>query len=178
MKIRNTFGFLAILAMMYTYHMIIHVRALRLNTSLERLNKVLIGALNNLRGIPGDKFQDHIFAYTDLGSHLLPLGLSALLLKRQHELWEAFKALMILVILSYVALSRIPFNKLETNPRIGMGEEGEITCRCSACERRKKRKSEDSSFTFNIHDGICHLWLYSFEDLSTNVCSSLGKKSG
>ena len=177
-KLHNTAGFLAVLATIYVYHMIIHVRALRLNTSLERLNKVLTGALNNLRGIPGDNFQDHVFAYTDLGGHLLPLGLSVILLKRQHELWAAFRALVFLITLSYVALSRIPFNKHETHPRIGKGVEGEITCSCSACERRTKRKSNDSSFTFNIHDGICHLWLYSFEDLSTNLSLSLEKKLG
>jgi len=177
-KLHNTAGFLAVLTTIYVYHMIIHLRALRLNTSLERLNKVLTGALNNLRGIPGDKFQDHIFAYTDLGGHLLPLGLSLVLLKRQNEVWTAFSALVFLITLSYVPLSRIPLNKHETHPRIGKGVEGVITCSCSACERRTKRKSNDSSFTFNIHDGICHLWLYSFEDLSTNLSSSLGKKLG
>ena len=147
-----------------------------MNTSLERLNKVLTGALNNLRGIPGDKFQDHIFAYTDLGGHLLPLGLSVLLLKRQQELWTAFYALVFLITLSYVALSRIPFNEHDTNPYIGEGVGGEIICSCSACERRTKRMSKESSFTFNMYDGICHLWLYSFEDLSTTLRSSLGKK--
>lgn len=86
--------------------------------------------------------------------------------------------LVFLITLSYVALSRIPFNEHDTNPRIGEGVGGEITCSCSACERWTKRMSEDSSFTFNMYDGICHLWLYSFEDLSTNLRSSLGKKLG
>ena len=175
-KLWNTVGFLVVLTAIYIYHMIIHVRALRLNSSLERLNKVLTGALNNLRGIPGDKFQDHVFAYTDLGGHLLPLGLSVVLLRRQHELHAAFQALAFLMALSYVTLSRIPFNKHDTNPCIGEGVEGKITCSCSACERRTKRMSKDSSFTFNLYDGICLLWLYSFEDLSTNLRSSLGKK--
>ena len=105
---------------------------------------------------------------------MLPLGLSLVLLKRQNEVWTAFRALVFLITLSYVALSRIPLNKHETHPRIGKGVEGEIT----AAKRRTKRKGNDSSFTFNIHDGICHLWLYSFEDLSTNLSSSLGKKLG
>lgn len=178
-KICNTVGFLAVLTTIYTYHMIIHVRALRLNVSLERLNTVLIGALNNLRGIPGDKFHDHLFAYTDLGAHLLPLGLSVVLLKGRQELWAAFRALVFLITLSYVALSRIPFNKLDSIPRIGESLRGKITCSCSACNRRSKRKGEESSFTFNIHDGICILWLYSFEDLSTNLRYSLrGGKLG
>ena len=175
-KLFNTVGFLAVLTTMYIYHMIIHVRALRLNSSLERLNKVLTGALNNLRGIPGDKFLDHVFAYTDLGGHLLPLGLSVVLLKRQQKLRAAFQALAFLITVSYVTLSRIPFNKHDTNPCIGEGVKGKIICSCSACERRTKRLSKDSSFTFNMYDGICQLWLYSFEDLSTNLrSSSLGK---
>mmetsp|Transcript_51 Transcript_51/g.66 ORF Transcript_51/g.66 Transcript_51/m.66 type:complete len:297 (+) Transcript_51:72-962(+) len=179
MKLCSTVGFLAVLTTIYTYHMIIHVRALRLNASVERLNNVLIGALNNLRGIPGEHFNDHIFAYTDLGAHLLPLGLSVVLLKRRQELWAAFRALVFLITISYVALSRIPFNKLDSIPRIDESARGKVICSCSACERRTKRKSKDSSFTFNIHDGICILWLYSFENLSTNyLSSSLGKKLG
>ena len=152
-KVCNTVGFLALLATIYIYHVIIHVRALRLNSSLERLNKVLFGALNNLRGIPGDKFQDHIFAYTDLGGHLLPLGLSVVLWYHTEEtarIMAAFQALVFLITVSYVALSRIPFNEHDTNPRIGEGVGGEITCSCSACERWTKRMSEDSSFTFHI----------------------------
>ena len=175
-KICHTVGFLAVSTLIYIYHMIIHLRALWLNSSLQTLTKVLTGALNNLRGIPGDNYHDHIFAYTDLGGHLLPLTLSGLLLKRRNELWAAFRALVFLIISSYVALSRIPFNKFDLNPIIGEGKGGSLTCGCSACVLRTKRKGEDSSFTFNSKDGVCQLWLHSFEDLSTLLCSSIGNK--
>lgn len=173
----HTVAFLMILAIIYVYHMTIHVRALRISYSYERLRKVLTGALNNLRGIPGEGFHDHLFAYSDLGGHLLPLGLSALLLHRQHALFAAFQVLAMLMLLSHLALSRIPLNEVkDSEPLIRINEQGTITCSCDPCRRRTKRKSKESSFTFNVDDGICHLWLSSFEKLSTFLCSPRIKK--
>jgi multisubunit Na+/H+ antiporter MnhF subunit len=191
----NTIILCSVLAIIYIYHMIIHVRALRMNYSYERLRSVLTGALNNLRGIPGDKFQDHIFAYTDLGSHLLPLCLSIILLQKQKALFTAFIILALLILISSFALSRIPFNNNNNNNNnnevsndscddidedsksmnkfIHVCKDGSIACSCNACKKRSKRTNsqESSSFTFNFSDGICHLWLCSFENLSTFLSS-------
>ena len=106
----NTILLCSVLTITYIYHMIIHVRALRMNYSYERLSSVLTGALNNLRGIPGDKFQDHLFAYSDLGSHILPLCLSIILLHKQKALFTSFTVLALLIFMSSFAVSRIPLN--------------------------------------------------------------------
>lgn len=172
----NTVGFIIILTIIYIYHMIIHVRALRLNHSRERLKLVLVGALNNLRGVSGEVFQDHIFAYSDLGGHILPLGLSTILLKRQYALLTSFQALTVMILFSFSALSRIPLKDIDDGkPLLSINNVGNITCSCNACTRRTARKSRESSFTFNTNDGICHLWLCSFEKLSTFLGSTVNK---
>ena len=179
-----TIGYLLVLGMMYTYHMIIHVQALKMNDSQERLMKVLNGALNNLRGIPGEGlFNDHFFAYSDLGGHLLPFGFSATLLYRQHALLTSLQLLVIMVFFSYVTLSKIPLNdfigdgngsdcgKFELMALIRISSSSnnkKIICGCQACQKRGIRQCKDScSFTLNYRDGICQLWLCSFETLST-----------
>mmetsp|Transcript_68809 Transcript_68809/g.77007 ORF Transcript_68809/g.77007 Transcript_68809/m.77007 type:complete len:316 (+) Transcript_68809:150-1097(+) len=180
--INITIGFCSMLTITYVYHMILHLRALRMNYSYQRLNVVLTGALNNLRGIPGENFQDHLFAYSDLGSHLLPLCLSVLLLQRQKALITAFFVLVLLLVVSYVSLSSIPVNN---NEAVNINEcddksmkciqiyaDGRIICSCTACRKRCRRTGQESSFTFNYIDGICHLWLCSFGKLSTFLSSS------
>lgn len=172
-----TTSYLFILAIIYVYHMIIHLRALRMNSSYQRLKKVLSGALNNLRGIPGERFHDHFFAYSDLGAHLCPLGLSTILLKRQESLHTCFLMIALQLILSSLALSKVPINKLKIGGEIvQLKEDGKIVCNCNTCLRRTKRRSRTSSFTFNMNDGICALWLYSFENLSDVLCSSFSQK--
>ena len=184
----NTILLCSVLTIIYIYHMIIHVRALRMNYSYERLSSVLTGALNNLRGIPGDKFQDHLFAYSDLGSHILPLCLSIILLHKQKALFTSFTVLALLIFMSSFAVSRIPLNNNNINDNnevndddtesmntfINVSKDGSITCCCNACKERSKRTNnseESSSFTFNVADGICHLWLCSFENLSAFLSS-------
>jgi len=182
-----TLEFLLVLVVFYVYHMIVHVRALCMNQSLERLQNVLTSALNNLRGIPGEGYMDHFFAYTDLGTHMLAFGLSALLLKRDGALFVAAGFLVFLVGISFVVLSRIPFPEMEkglsaTNhvnhlasmiqvldsPQQDNIKTKTITCLCLACKRRKQRQRvhRPVSFTFNADDGICQLWLSSFKELS------------
>ena len=88
-----------------------------------------------------------------------------------------------------LALSRIPLkqddmkgisnNELRLMIQIGEGGNGRIMCRCQACSKRKRRQvhtnvgrgDEPVSFTFNKIDGICQLWLCSFEQLSGIVGS-------
>ena len=70
--------------------MSVHIQALRLNQNHLRLQKVLTGALNNLRGIPGKMCGDHLFAYSDLGFHFLPFLLSTSILRKQDHLLSAF----------------------------------------------------------------------------------------
>jgi len=167
--------FLLMLMVFYVYHMIVHVRALFLNTSLSRLQTVLTGALNNLRGIPGDGCWDHIFAYTDLGTHLFALLLSYELLQKEGAVVLAIITLTLLAGISYKVLSQIPFSEnsgkeLASMVKVVGTKNGNITiaCSCLVCKRKKERSSNCSavSFTVNNRDGICQLWLASFEQLS------------
>jgi len=174
----QTIGFIFTLVVIYIYHMIIHVRALRMKKSYKRLKKVLDGALNNLRGVPGEGYHDHLFAYSDLGGHILPLSLSTILLRRQHALAVTFQMLVMLILLLYFTLSRIPLHDMEdSEPMIRIDYRGnKVTCRCEACDRQGRRNGKECSFTINSEDGICQLWLCSFEGLSTFLRSTDIKK--
>lgn len=167
-------GFNTMLVLIYIYHMLIHIRALRIHSAKQMaLQLVLTSALNNLRGIPGDYFQDHIFAYTDLGSHLLPMMMCTVLLSKQHSLHVAVGMLGILMIVSWIGLSYIPFHKLYPNltPQTVFNNDGYIVCQCDACIFRYNRTNQLGSFAFHYKDGICCLWLYSFDTLSTALNS-------
>ncbi len=168
--------FLFLLVVFYIYHMIVHVRALFLNKSLSRLQTVLIGALNNLRGIPGEAYLDHIFAYTDLGTHIFALWLSVRFLQAESKMFLAVVCLGLLAGISYVVLSQIPFSdntdkELASMIKVVVGTENGATilCSCRACKTKQERLDSNSSpvsFTVNPRDGICQLWLASFGQLT------------
>ncbi len=171
----STTLFISTLMVFYVYHMIVHMRALFLNTSLSRLRAVLNGALNNLRGIPGDGYWDHIFAYTDLGTHFFALWLSYKLLEKEGMVVLAIVTLALLAGISYRVLSQIPFSETSDKELASMvtilnTDTGipTITCSCLACKRKQERSNNCSaiSFTVNSRDEICQLWLASFEQLS------------
>eukprot|EP00531_Pseudo-nitzschia_arenysensis_P003088 CAMPEP_0116129642 /NCGR_PEP_ID=MMETSP0329-20121206/8028_1 /TAXON_ID=697910 /ORGANISM="Pseudo-nitzschia arenysensis, Strain B593" /LENGTH=302 /DNA_ID=CAMNT_0003623913 /DNA_START=9 /DNA_END=920 /DNA_ORIENTATION=- len=177
-KESTTSLFLLLLVIFYVYHMIIHVRALFLNKSLSRLKTVLMGALNNLRGIPGEAYLDHLFAYTDLGTHLFALWLSFLLLQAEGAIFLAVGCLGLLAGISYVILSQIPFSESSDKELafmikvVGTTEEATtITCSCRACKTRQERLDSNSpvSFTVGARDGICQLWLASFGQLTEHL---------
>ena len=140
---------LLILVTLYIYRMIIHVRALYMNHSRQRLQNVLTGALNNLRGISGKGYIDHLFEYTDQGIHLLAFILSAKLLQSQDVLFVALCLLGMLLIISYIALSKIPLkdemkntsnSKLMSMMQLRGSTDRRIMCRCEACSKRKRRQ--------------------------------------
>jgi cytochrome bd-type quinol oxidase subunit 2 len=166
----NTILFVLIVLVMYMYHMDIHVRALFIQShSYNELQKVLTSALNNLRGIPGDQYKDHFFAYTDLGSHLIAFLISLSILQSQHSVQYAVKVLIIIGALSYIALSSIPFNEVKDDSDIksliDIDPLGKVSCRCIPCQKRNKRRKNRCgtvAFTANAIDGICSLWLVSF----------------
>mmetsp|Transcript_22114 Transcript_22114/g.61464 ORF Transcript_22114/g.61464 Transcript_22114/m.61464 type:complete len:435 (+) Transcript_22114:79-1383(+) len=61
--------FVAVILIAAQWHL--HVRALYLAShDMKRLRAVVFGAHRNLRGQPGAYYQDHVFAYTDLGYHM------------------------------------------------------------------------------------------------------------
>ena len=175
---------LLFLLFFYVYHMIFHVQAMRMNHSLSRLQAVLNSALNNLRGIPGEGYLDHLFAYTDLGTHLFACCVSALLLRKEGALWLAVGLLGILIGISYGILSRVPFSEIVSSSNAGLASMVEvqgttITCSCRACTARKKERVIGDhhpavSFTVSPRDGICQLLLCSFEQLS-GILSSIAK---
>ncbi|KAL9182714.1 hypothetical protein ACHAXT_013366 [Thalassiosira profunda] len=173
----TTIAFLATLSIAYGCHVAIHVRALRMNASRERLEKVLRSALNNLRGIPGEAFADHVFAYTDLGTHLAPLLLSMQLLLQQEAIMTGCWILGLLVVASGGTLSRIPLNDDSEGGTLLRGEGNAIYCSCRACRAQAQLTGEKSSFTFSRRSGVCRLWLYSFAELLTRLETAQAKRS-
>mmetsp|Transcript_24380 Transcript_24380/g.36349 ORF Transcript_24380/g.36349 Transcript_24380/m.36349 type:complete len:300 (-) Transcript_24380:678-1577(-) len=175
---RKTAGYILVLAIFYIHHMVIHLQALLVfpSSSAAEILSVLTSATNNIRGVPGEWYGDHIFAYSDLGWHLLLLILSYVLVQGQNALPTAFQILAMLMVVSYFALSKVPQNRVPEEVReniIQIDENGKIACKCTTC----KRKNIKCSFTFNINDGVCLLWLHSFEQL-LNVLRSKGSLVG
>ena len=188
--IRPTILFILIIGVTHLYQLMVHLQALRMNYSLDRLTSVLQGALNNLRGVAGDGYRDHLFAYVDFGEHVLHCkwSLALLLQGQQHHYYQCWGMtvciLLTLIILSYLALSRIPFSNIQTHNTdstvslLHIGEDRKVICSCDVCKKRTEKKGESSckgvgcSFTFTMEEGICCLWLCSFETLSTFLCSA------
>ena len=167
---RRTVLFLVVLGIVYSYQILIHMRALRMNTSYDRLTKVLRSALNNLRGIVGEGFEDHIFAYSDLGGHVAPFSLSFCLLKQKQSLPYGCWIFVLLVVASALILSRVPLNNNDANfeniKSLIRLNRGNVECSCRSCKRKFQSTGKYSAFTFTRKEGVCCLWLYSFEELS------------
>jgi len=166
-----TTSFLVALSFVYVFHMVIHVQALRMNLSHERLVKVLRSALNNLRGVAGNRYEDHIFAYSDLGGHLAPFWLSFYSLKQQQAILLGVWILVLWIVVSALILSRVPFNdakkEINDNTRSFLRlNKGTIQCFCRVCKMSSGTSGECRSFTCAWNEGVCRLWLYSFEELS------------
>lgn len=189
-----TMFFNLILTYLYIYQMKIHVRAILLYKSATRAKQVVHGALNNLRRIPGERYEDHLFAYSDLGIHLLAFGLSGWLLGREILIWIFVYMMVGIVSISYMASSVIPGGStrsqdVETDKAgkeqkpparklcISIDENDQISCTCNACAssiRRRAIGSEilETSFTLHWSDGICQLWLSSFEEIHELLVSA------
>ena len=165
-----TIFLLVVLSIVYVYQIVIHIQALQMNQSYDRLIKVLRSALNNLRGVVGQGYGDHLFAYSDLGGHLAPFYLSFYLLNQQQALLSGLWIFVLLVVASGLVLSRVPLNinnaKYKSNQSFVRINGGNIECSCQACKKRVQSTGRYASFTFTRRDGVCCLWLYSFEELS------------
>mmetsp|Transcript_19229 Transcript_19229/g.29713 ORF Transcript_19229/g.29713 Transcript_19229/m.29713 type:complete len:322 (-) Transcript_19229:191-1156(-) len=196
----STIRLQATLSVMYVYHMIIHARAISAFTCQPCLRSdiqtVIAGALNNIRGIPGEQWGDHLFAYTDLGSHFLAFGLSLALLLRNEwnkcTLYFTMGVMMFLFVLSCLVLHIIPCNDLRDGDSLIRVDSttGEVRCWCIACReyearhrgctnRHHKEGSMSTqkgkacvAFTLNRHDGICRSWLISFGALQLALSDS------
>ena len=167
---------------MFLYQMHVHVTALYLNHNIDRLKNVLHSSLNNLRGIPGKRWKDHLFAYTDLGFHVLPFLLAMGLLKRQDAVRAIFYSALFLVSIFYGTLHTIPLNS-DTNTKsisslLTIFNNETLDCNCEVCLNAKRRRTstKPTSFTFNPLDGICKLWLCSFTDLQQVLELSIDRK--
>ena len=158
----------AIFSTMQIYHIIVHIHALQLkHHSYAQVIEILNSSLNNLRGIAGKRYEDHIFAYSDLGGHLAPFCLSAILLHEQSSLLWGVWALMVLIFTSALVLSKVPLNRTTEDSKPITLRSGKIDCHCQACSIRSKKTDGCSSFTFSRQEGVCFLWLYSFEQLAS-----------
>ncbi len=198
-------GLLCFLSWIYYYHMEVHVRAIRvflpskkatpisssssLSRDSESLRRVLSSALNNLQGIPGKGYRDHLFAYTDLGSHVLACILSYSKLLEYEEGRDfiystAMKMLVSLSFVTFIALMTLPFQDVggttatHTSSLLCVDSNQILRCGCIACKHNESRKDHNgkemsvsgltsgiAAFTFNSMDGICRLWFKSFGDL-------------
>jgi hypothetical protein len=182
-----TLLFLSTLLIFYMYHMVIHIRALFLQTNATRLETVLTSSLNNLRGQAGTLGQDHFFAHTDLGTHVLALELSTSILLRHHCIHLAAGILLCLGLLSCGILSNIPnfywpSNNHQDEIQLTIGPEQSLVCNCHVCESYVQHCSENSSesdtaippaaFTIHSQHGLCQLWLLTFESLSFKLQKS------
>mmetsp|Transcript_829 Transcript_829/g.1595 ORF Transcript_829/g.1595 Transcript_829/m.1595 type:complete len:343 (-) Transcript_829:698-1726(-) len=196
--------FLGLLSLLFLYQMWIHIRALLLvnNDSLERVQTVLKGALNNLRGIPGQGGKDHLFAYSDLSLHLLPCLLSGILLQQQQQLHSVIPIIVMMAgMATMVPLQTGNYDKKDAAATkkeesmhviaklmiiIGRSQQQQqgdptiptrIGCTCSACSHRMKRmihyKKKTTSFVCNPIDGLCALWMLSFEQVSMALDQAL-----
>mmetsp|Transcript_9666 Transcript_9666/g.14859 ORF Transcript_9666/g.14859 Transcript_9666/m.14859 type:complete len:233 (-) Transcript_9666:272-970(-) len=84
----------------YTINMAIHTRALFMADSFHRTSSVVRSAWNNIKGDPGYAYLDHLFAYTDLGSHSVHLIVSFLFLR-----WQKSLPLGVLILLAYILIA-------------------------------------------------------------------------
>ncbi|KAL3940054.1 MAG: hypothetical protein SGBAC_005334 [Bacillariaceae sp.] len=185
--------FHGLLSLLFLYQMWIHVRALLLvnSNNLDRMQTVLKGALNNLRGIPGEGGKDHLFAYSDLTLHLLPCLLSGILLQQQEQLhFVVLKIAMTAGTVAMIAPSQKTGNdksddaKKEAEsmqvPKLTIvcfpGKDSRSTrigCSCNACSHRVERMMKETSFVCNPIDGLCALWMHSFEEVSMALDQAL-----
>ncbi len=172
----STILLLLVLVFVYIYHLIVHIQALHMNHSLERMQSVLKSSINNLRGIPGKAYVDHLFAYSDLGTHIFCWLCSTRMLQLQGNLWMVIVFLGLLLGISYLAFAQIPLSRLTTASSMTSLitiRKNTVDCSCTACSSKKKRQGESIvSFTVHPSDGICQLWLGSFEQLSEILASA------
>lgn len=192
----TTLLFLSTLFILYIYHMVIHVRALFLQTNATRLQTVLTSSLNNLRGQAGTLGQDHFFAYTDLGTHVLAMQLSSGILLRHKCIHLAVGMLFFLALLSYGILSNIPnfhwpsdSSSRRDEIQLFVAPDQSLLCNCHVCESyvqncKEQFVEKDATRTeptphaaFKIHSqyGICQLWLLTFESLSLKLQKSIAR---
>jgi len=222
----RTVCLLCFLSGMYYYHMEVHVRALyvflpskksvspskplssttKVN-DYESIRKVLSSALNNLQGIPGQGYRDHLFAYTDLGSHLLACLLSlSLLLDYETGKDIIYSAVIkmcvsLSLLVTCIVILTFPFQNMDmddtsTSSLLGVHDSKNsiLRCSCIACksyETRKGRKGKEfmsvsevyltsgiAAFTFNPIDGVCRLWFKSFGNLQAALCVHVPETKG
>jgi len=177
----STIFFYVVNGTSYIIHMIIHVRALFMYSSHDRLNDVLNNALNDIRGVPGKAYRNFIFVYTDLGSHMMPLLLSSAIIWICRVIHIALAAFGLLSIFARFIFQRIPLHsgeeELTTNSAklISITASGKVMCSCSICRKKEMEKGCKTSFCIDLRTkSVCHLWLCSFEQLCSMMkCASI-----
>ena len=163
--------------------------------SYDHVHSVVTGALHNLRGISGENWsEDDWFAYSDLTLHLLPLLLSGKILlsiliespieSNKVGRGSATTLLVLLGLSSWLAMSPSYSSSPPTTKSTENGtgdpsstrselkitvdsDRNSIQCSCDACTRRRQRTgSRACAFVCSPNDGLCAMWLLSFEDVS------------
>ncbi|KAL7548126.1 hypothetical protein ACHAWF_011419 [Thalassiosira exigua] len=178
-----TVCFIGVQAIPYTCHLPTQMRFLRAlrevrRSSYDEAVSALIAALTNLRGNLGSGTRQRIFAFTNLGAHIVPLYLSAQLLGQQSRLvpWACISAILSFSTVGFVLVGIPKLYKHEDDtPPIGI-KNGMIDCRCRACRERLKETWIHSSFTIWVpyRDGkeeiwLCRLWMLPLEELSDTL---------
>lgn len=177
---------IVILGISFLIHLTLHVRALvGHHLSYNRLSAIVTSGLNNINGVPGPYYMDHIFAYTDLGLHVFPFGASSYLLFSRHSLLYSILGVLVfaagpLAIIkvvfiffdSYDVHSKIapPALLLQTTPE---NNQKVLKCLCDTCVGYPQGQG---NFSINLHDrraAVCQLWYLTYEELAERMQLSI-----
>mmetsp|Transcript_53041 Transcript_53041/g.158740 ORF Transcript_53041/g.158740 Transcript_53041/m.158740 type:complete len:339 (-) Transcript_53041:473-1489(-) len=159
---------LVMLALSYSYQLTMHVRALFLSASFERLVTVVKSAQNNLVGDPGPAYRDHIFAFVDTAFHMFQVACTGWMLGMAGMAGAArglTRALMVVGSASCILTLR-PSERKDVGAHeasIASGKGGRLVCRCCSCKDSYKGSV---AFSVDIWQGqLCHLWFLTFRQL-------------
>ena len=175
--------FVTIYFLSTTYHLIIHVRAMRMSHSFHRMKSVVQSALNNIKGEPGNAYIDHLFAYTDLGAHLSQLLASFIFLGPSRAFATELITLILLALIYAIHVhvsnitkrSNIWFDEISIKDRKNTitYRNGEIVCLCNTCQRNKNFAALNISFR---DKSLCNLWFCTFSELLSKLSSVQDEK--
>jgi hypothetical protein len=153
-----------------------HLRALFLYTSVDRVESVVTSATNNLQGNPGPYCMDHFFAYTDNGKHLL-FWITAM----QTCGWKVSLQISAVIVTLVLAMDMILYyfyynrrGTTSTTRKTPAARLSTSTCSKNTNKQRKPRPICDchacrNQTAFSIVPSLCDLWLCTFEELLQKI---------
>mmetsp|Transcript_32754 Transcript_32754/g.48509 ORF Transcript_32754/g.48509 Transcript_32754/m.48509 type:complete len:292 (-) Transcript_32754:19-894(-) len=155
--------FLGLLCIVILVHQwLVHLRAIFLSSSVTRLRAVVTSAFNNIRGDPGPRFSDHIFAFLDIGYHLYHISVTSRIMELNITNVLLTSGVLLLILVSFKTNGKpsSPTSQISSGLLI-VNEEGKTICCCESC-------CGFTSFSIDIkRKKFCTLWFQSFGQLSS-----------